>query len=343
MKRITAILMGIGISLAFAGCTSQSLEGQQEQVDFFGMDTYMTITAYGEDAGEAVEEAQARILELEKEWSVTDESSQIYQANHSGGSPVTLSDDTRDVVSFALEMAEKTGGALEPTIYPVLEAWGFTTDENRIPAPDEIQTLLEHVGYEQVSLSGNELTLPEGVELDLGAVGKGYAGDAAAEVIKEQGVTSALLDLGGNIQAVGKRPDGTDWRIGIRNPFGDGQMGMLLASDCAVVTSGSYERYFVGEDGKEYTHIIDPETGYPVDNGLVSVSIIAEEGKVADALSTSMFVNGLEGAEEYWKEHQDFEMIAVTEDGDIYVTEGIEDQFTLGDSFGNMELHIITS
>lgn len=343
MKRITAILMGIGISLAFAGCTSQSLEGQQEQVNFFGMDTYMTITAYGEDAGEAVEEAQARILELEKEWSVTDESSQIYQANHSGGSPVTLSDDTRDVVSFALEMAEKTGGALEPTIYPVLEAWGFTTDENRIPAPDEIQTLLEHVGYEQVSLSGNELTLPEGVELDLGAVGKGYAGDAAAEVIKEQGVTSALLDLGGNIQAVGKRPDGTDWRIGIRNPFGDGQMGMLLASDCAVVTSGSYERYFVGEDGKEYTHIIDPETGYPVDNGLVSVSIIAEEGKVADALSTSMFVKGLEGAEEYWKEHQDFEMIAVTEDGDIYVTEGIEDQFTLGDSFGNMELHIITS
>lgn len=335
--------MGIGISLAFAGCTSQSLEGQQEQVNFFGMDTYMTITAYGEDAGEAVEEAQARILELEKEWSVTDESSQIYQANHSGGSPVTLSDDTRDVVSFALEMAEKTGGALEPTIYPVLEAWGFTTDENRIPAPDEIQTLLEHVGYEQVSLSGNELTLPEGVELDLGAVGKGYAGDAAAEVIKEQGVTSALLDLGGNIQAVGKRPDGTDWRIGIRNPFGDGQMGMLLASDCAVVTSGSYERYFVGEDGKEYTHIIDPETGYPVDNGLVSVSIITEEGKVADALSTSMFVKGLEGAEEYWKEHQDFEMIAVTEDGDIYVTEGIEDQFTLGDSFGNMELHIITS
>lgn len=343
MKRITAILMGIGISLAFAGCTSQSLEGQQEQVNFFGMDTYMTITAYGEDAGEAVEETQARILELEKEWSVTDESSQIYQANHSGGSPVTLSDDTRDVVSFALEMAEKTGGALEPTIYPVLEAWGFTTDENRIPAPDEIQTLLEHVGYEQVSLSGNELTLPEGVELDLGAVGKGYAGDAAAEVIKEQGVTSALLDLGGNIQAVGKRPDGTDWRIGIRNPFGDGQMGMLLASDCAVVTSGSYERYFVGEDGKEYTHIIDPETGYPVDNGLVSVSIITEEGKVADALSTSMFVKGLEGAEEYWKEHQDFEMIAVTEDGDIYVTEGIEDQFTLGDSFGNMELHIITS
>ena len=343
MKRKALILTGIGISLAFAGCTSQSLEGQQEQVNFFGMDTYMTITAYGEDAGEAVEEAQARILKLEKEWSVTDEGSQIYQANHSGGTPVTLTDDTKDVVSFALEMAEETGGALEPTIYLVLEAWGFTTDENRIPASDEIQALLEHVGYEQVSLNGNELTLPEGVELDLGAVGKGYAGDAAAEVLKEQGVTSALLDLGGNIQAVGKRPDGTGWRIGIRNPFGDGQMGMLLASDCAVVTSGSYERYFIGEDGKEYTHIIDPETGYPVDNGLVSVSIITEEGKVADALSTSMFVKGLEGAEEYWKEHQDFEMIAVTEDGDIYVTEGIEDQFTLGDSFGNMELHIITS
>ena len=169
MKRKALILTGIGISLALAGCTSQSLEGQQEQVNFLGMDTYMTITAYGEDAGEAVEEAQARILELEKEWSVTDEGSQIYQANHSGGTPVTLTDDTKDVVSFALEMAEETGGALEPTIYPVLEAWGFTTDENRIPASDEIQALLEHVGYEQVSLNGNELTLPEGVELDLGA------------------------------------------------------------------------------------------------------------------------------------------------------------------------------
>ena len=142
-------------------------------------------------------------------------------------------------------------------------------------------------------------------------------------MLEEQGITSALLDLGGNIQAIGSRPGGGDWRLGIRNPFGDGQVGMLTVSDCAVVTSGSYERYFVGEDGREYCHIIDPATGYPVDNGLVSMTIVTEEGKVADALSTSMFVKGLEGAEEYWREHQDFEMIAITKEGDVYVTEGL--------------------
>ena len=343
MRRIAGMVLGIWMILGMAGCSLKNPESQQEQVNFFGMDTYMTITAYGERAGQALERAQKRIEGLEKEWSVTDENSEIYQANHSNGSPVTLSEATKEVVEFALHMAEETGGALEPTIYPVLEAWGFTTDENRIPSSEELQALMEHVGYEKVSLDGNMIRLPEGTELDLGAVGKGYAADVAAEVIKEQGVKSALLDLGGNIQAVGSKPDGTDWRLGIRNPFGDGQIGMLRASDCAVVTSGRYERYFIGEDGKKYTHIIDPKTGYPVDNGLVSVTIVTEEGKMADALSTAMFVKGLEGAQDYWKKHQDFDMIAVTEDGDVYVTEGIEHQFTLEKSSQNMELHIITA
>ncbi len=343
MKRKAGVMLAVWMILGLTGCGLTHSEDRQEQVNFFGMDTYMTITAYGEGAEQAIEQAKERIKELENEWSVTDENSEIYQANHSNGSPVTLSEDTKDVVAFALRMAKETDGALEPTIYPVLEAWGFTTDENRIPSQTELQALMEHVGYEKVLLSGNELQLPQGTELDLGAVGKGYAADAAVEEIKAQGVESALLDLGGNIQAVGSKPDGTDWRLGIRNPFGDGQIGMLRVSDCAVVTSGSYERYFVGEDGKTYTHIIDPKTGYPVDNGLVSVTIITEKGKMADALSTSMFVKGLQGAQDYWKEHQDFDMIAVTEDEDIYVTEGIEDKFTLDASFQDMELHIITA
>ena len=169
------------------------------------------------------------------------------------------------------------------------------------------------------------------------------SGDILARLLKDEGVTSALLDLGGNIQAVGERPGGGDWRLGIRSPFdgGEGVLGMLLASDCAVVTSGNYERYFVGEDGKEYGHIIDPDTGYPVDNGLASVTIITEEGKRGDALSTSMFVKGLDEASRYWRDHQDFEMLLVTQDGQIYLTEGIEDQFTLSSDFGNMETHVI--
>ncbi|HIW84513.1 MAG TPA: FAD:protein FMN transferase [Candidatus Dorea gallistercoris] len=341
MKRMIRSLIIILTLGSLTACASAGQETEQTQVSFFAMDTYMTLTAYGTGAEQALEDAREEIQTLESEWSVTEAGSEIYQVNHSGGTPVELSEDTAQIVGFALEMARQTEGALDPTIYPVLEAWGFTTDENRIPAPEELQALLEYVGYEKVELNGQEILLPEGMELDLGAVGKGWAGDVAAEMLEEQGITSALLDLGGNIQAIGSRPGGGDWRLGIRNPFGDGQVGLLTVSDCAVVTSGSYERYFVGEDGREYTHIIDPETGYPVDNGLVSMTIVTEEGKTADALSTSMFVKGLEGAEEYWREHQDFEMIAITEEGDIYVTEGLEDRFTLGSSFENMELHIV--
>lgn len=327
-----------------SGGNGRTQTGDQEpaRTEFFAMDTYMTFTAYGDGAEQALADAEEEIRTLESEWSVTDENSEIYQVNHSNGSPVTLSDDTARIVEFALEMAARTEGALEPTIYPVLTAWGFTTDGNRIPGEEEIQTLLEDVGYEKVELNGNEIRLQPGMELDLGAVGKGYAGDLAAQLIEEAGVASALLDIGGNIQAVGSRPDGTDWRIGLRSPCGEGQIGVLSISDCAVVTSGNYERYFTGEDGKEYGHIIDPETGYPVDNGLASVTIITEEGKNGDALSTSMFVKGLDQAQDYWREHQDFDMILLTEDGEIWITENAENRFTLNDSFADMEMHVIT-
>ena len=342
-RSVPAVLCAFGLT----ACSAQGAEGmrygQEDAVekDFFAMDTYMTFTAYGEDAEEALDQAQEEIRTLESAWSVTDEESEIWQVNHSEGNPVTLSEDTAAVVQFALDMAAKTDGALEPTIYPVLSAWGFTTDENRIPGEDEIKGLLENVGYEKVELNGNEIRLPQGMELDLGAVGKGYAGDLTAALLEEDGITSALLDIGGNIQAIGSRPDGSDWRLGIRSPFGEGMLGALSVSDCAVVTSGNYERYFVGEDGKEYGHIIDPETGYPVDNGLASVTIIADEGKMGDALSTSMFVKGLNGAADYWREHQDFEMIIVTEDGQVYLTEGVEDRFSLGSSFSNLDLNVI--
>ncbi|MGI6006152.1 MAG: FAD:protein FMN transferase [Ruminococcus sp.] len=306
------------------------------------MDTYMTFEGYGEDAQQALQEAQAEIEKLESEWSVTDTGSEIYKINHSNGTPVTVSEDTAEIIRFALDMADETGGALEPTIYPVLRAWGFTADENRIPDQAELNTLLQYVDYRRVEADGRQIRLPEGMEMDLGAVGKGYAGDLAAEVLKKEGITSALLNIGGNIQAVGSKTDGDDWRIGIRNPFGEGYVGVLKESDCAVVTSGNYERYFIGEDGKEYGHIIDPETGYPVDNELASVTIIAKEGKMGDALSTSMFVKGVSGAEDYWRNHRDFDMILITKDGQIRLTEGIQDRFELSDSFASAQMHIIT-
>lgn len=351
LKRYIYQILLIACCLCLVSCGSEPGTGRQaetersqdQKLEFFAMDTYMTFTAYGQEADTALQAAEEEIHKLEGEWSVTDENSEIYKINHSQGAPVTLSQDTAKILDFALEMARQTDGALDPTIYPIMTAWGFTTDQNRIPSSEEIESLLENVGYEQAVLNGNQIQLPAGMELDLGAVGKGYAGDLAAEILKDRGITSALLDIGGNIQAVGSRPDGSDWRLGIRNPFGEGQVGVLFVSDRAVVTSGNYERYFAGDYGQIYGHIIDPSTGYPADTGLASVTIIAAEGKVGDALSTAMFVKGPQEAEEYWRDHQDFDMLMITEEGEIRLTEGIQDSFTLSSSFANMEVQVIRS
>lgn len=344
-KRRPLILIGTVVTgcILLLTAARTTMQGTVEPVktEFLGMNTYIMFTAYGSDAGEALQAAEQKMADLESAWSVTEESSEIYQVNHSNGEPVTLSGETAEVVGYALSMAEETDGALEPTIYPALTAWGFTTGENRVPDREEIQEILKRVGYRKIILNGNQIQLSEGMELDLGAVGKGYAGDVVTELLKKQGITSALLDIGGNIQAIGAKPDGTDWQLGIRSPFGEGTLGVLSVADKAVVTSGNYERYFVGSDGKEYGHIINPETGYPVENELASITIIAKEGRQGDALSTALYVKGLGGAITYWKEHPDFDLIAVTDNGEIYLTEKIADAFSLNSAFGNMKVNVI--
>lgn len=327
-KKLTALLLA-GI---LTGCSAPAEEMQQPvERSLFAMNTYMTFTAYGEDAQAALQEAEECIQQVEGLWSVTDKDSEIYQANHSGGQPVTVSEETAEIISFALEMAQRTGGALDPTIYPVLTAWGFTTDSKQVPSQQQIAQLLEQVGYDRIQLNGSELTVPDGMELDLGAVGKGYTADLVTEILRRHGVTSALISLGGNIQAIGSRPDGSDWRLGIRAPWESGNLGVLTVSDAAVVTSGGYENYFDDEQGNIYWHILDPSTGYPADSGLQSVTIVGREGKMCDALSTALFVMGAQSAEQYWRENGGFEMLLVTDSGEILITEGIAEDFTLNE------------
>ena len=327
-KKLAAFLLA-GV---LTGCSAPAKEMQQPvERSLFAMNTYMTFTAYGEDAQAALQEAEECIQQVEGLWSVTDKDSEIYQANHSGGQPVTVSEETAEIISFALEMAQRTGGALDPTIYPVLTAWGFTTDSKQVPSQQQIAQLLEQVGYDRIQLNGTELTVPDGMELDLGAVGKGYTADLVTEILRRHGVTSALISLGGNIQAIGSRPDGSDWRLGIRAPWESGNLGVLTVSDAAVVTSGGYENYFDDEQGNIYWHILDPSTGYPADSGLQSVTIVGREGKMCDALSTALFVMGAQSAEQYWRENGGFEMLLVTDSGEILITEGIAENFTLNE------------
>ena len=327
MKRWITGIVAVFL-FALSGCTPKQ---EPAETSLFAMNTYMTLTAYGENAQDALDMSTQLIQTVESLWSVTDEASEIYQANHSGGQSVPVSEETADILAFTLEMARQTDGALEPTIYPVLEAWGFTTDTKQVPAQEQIDILLKQVDYTQIQLDGTTLTVPEGMQLDLGAVGKGYTADLVTEVLREYGVASALINLGGNIQAIGSRPDGSDWRLGIRAPWESGNLGVLEISDVAVVTSGGYENYFEDVAGHIYWHILDPTTGYPADSGLQSITIIGREGKLCDALSTALFVMGPERAETYWRENGGFEMLMVTDDNEIILTEGIAEQFTLSD------------
>lgn len=184
------------------------------------------------------------------------------------------------------------------------------------------------------------VTLPEGMEIDLGSVAKGYAGQLAAQMLREHGVQSALLNLGGNVQTVGTKPGGFPWQIGIKDPQGEDAMMVLSVEDQAVVTSGGYERYFE-QDGQTYWHIMDPSTGHPADSGLISVTIVGDEGVVCDGLSTALFVMGLEKAADLWVQSCDFEAVFVTASGEVYITEGLRDHFALTERYADTPVSVI--
>ncbi len=225
-------------------------------------------------------------------------------------------------------------------MYPVVRAWGFTTGDYRIPDEEELAALLERVDYTRAALEGDTLTLPEGMELDLGAVAKGYTGDQLMELFAENGVTSAIVELGGNVQALGAKPDGSPWLVAVQAPDGTGYAGTLEIVDKAAVTSGGYQRYFE-QDGETYWHIMDPATGAPARSGAVSVTIVADRGVQADGLSTALFIMGRDRAADYWRDHPDFDFIIMDEDGTVTVTEGLEDTFSLYGGWAKNPLEIV--
>lgn len=321
MRRAATLCL---VLMLLASCGTQ--EPPSHSVTVMAMDTVMTVTAYG-DGQNAVELAQTRILELEALFSVTNPDSEIYRLNHTGSQ--LLSPDTSALLSRALELCRQTSGFLDLTIYPVVRAWGFTTGQYAVPDESTIAQLLANVDYTQVSLDQTTgvAALPNGVELDLGSVAKGYTGDVLAALMAGQGVNSALLELGGNIHAVGSKPDGSPWRVAIRDPLKpNGHLGTVSVSDEAVITSGGYERYFE-QDGVRYWHIIDPATGFPARSGLASVTIVGKSGLYCDGLSTALFIMGEKGALDYWRANRDFEAILVSNSGAITVTPGLAERF----------------
>ncbi len=324
LQKISAF--GAGLLILLTGCGDNN-SNKSESRDVWAMNTYMTMTAYGENAGTALDKATERINGLDKLLSVTSESSDVWRINNSDGNFIEISDDTAEIIRSAIEYGDKTG-TLDITIYPVLKEWGFTTQEYKIPDDEILYKLLENVNYSAIQLDGNSVSIPEDYMIDLGAVAKGYTGDKVIAELRENGVESAIISLGGNVQSLGVKPDGSQWNVAVKNPFiPDATMCIVSVGEKAVITSGNYERFFTGDDGKNYWHIIDKSDGYPADNGLVSVTIIGDSGIMCDALSTALFIAGTEQAQEYWRKNSGFDMILVTDDDRILYTDGIADSF----------------
>lgn len=346
MKKILALLLMSSMLLAM-GCQQQTAEepesqdsenyvfssddaaAEEQTKEIFAMDTYMNLKAYGSNAEDALNQCEYEIKNLEGLFAVKDSSSDIYKINLGGGSVVEVSDDTAKVITKALEFSEKTDGALDITIYPVLKEWGFTTGEYQVPDESKIKNLLQFVDYHNINVNGNNVNIPEAYAVDLGSVAKGYTSDKLCEILKNNGITSAIINLGGNVQTVGTKPDGSKWNVGIQNPQdSSSNICTVRIADRAVITSGNYERYFE-QDGKKYWHIIDPKTGYPAANGIISSTIIGESGTECDALSTALFVMGTDKAIEYCKNNPNIEAILVTDDMKIYITDGLTDSVTM--------------
>ena len=300
-----------------------------EEREIFVMDTYMTLTASGEQAQEALEAAEKEIERLDELFSVGNDDSEITIVNENGSE--ILSEDTSYLLERSMELYESTEGAFDITVYPLMEEWGFTTGNYQVPEESRIGELLKTVSASLIRYEEEEkmLTLPEGVKIDLGGIAKGYASSRVMDIFEEYELVSGMVSLGGNVQLYGAKTDGSLWRVAVEDPQETSEyLGILEAQDKAIITSGGYERYFE-QDGEKWHHILDPKTGYPARSGLTSVTIVSGDGTLADGLSTALFVMGKEQALKYWRENaEDFDVILVEEDGSITITEGIEDSFS---------------
>lgn len=315
----TALLCAL--LLLFAGC---AVGGEtKETITFFAMDTYVQITAYGENASQladALQQAKNLILELEQKFDPADENSDIYKINHSNGEYVEISPETLEILSACETAWSSTNGAFDPTVRPLIEAWGFQSRAYAVPTPDQISDLLNSVGFDKLTKIGNTVSLPAESGLDLGAAAKGYACEKAASLLRERGVSAALLDLGGNIYSFGTKQKNEKFKIAVANPTGGEYLCLLEITNAAVATSGSYQRYFE-QNGVKYHHILNPETGKPADSGILSVTVICESATDCDILSTALFISGESGIVRL-SEHYDFEAVLLLTDGRLIATPG---------------------
>lgn len=315
------LFIAAAVVCMIAGC-ARTVREQSETL--FAMDTVMDLKVYS-NSDTALSDAHAEIMRLDALLDRGDSAGDIYRINTE--KTAVVSSETADILRTAIATSEETDGAFDITTAPLSDLWGFYNLDFRIPTDGEILSALDGVGYQKIQLTENTITIPENTAIDLGGIAKGYASDRVVDVLRASGVSSAIISLGGNVHALGSRTDGRDWSVGITDPDDKNRLiGTVNVRDKAVITSGSYQRFFE-RDGVTYHHIIDPATGKSAASGLKSVTVIADSGIRADSLSTALFVMGLDKSAELWRKNGGFDAVFVTDGGSVYITDGIRGAF----------------
>ncbi|MBR6308834.1 MAG: FAD:protein FMN transferase [Lachnospiraceae bacterium] len=321
---LVILTVGIALCLRFLSGTESTYE-----TSFFAMDTYMSVKGTGRDAQGAVEAVRDAIIGLDGDLSVTNPESLVYELNAQG--TCTADSDMEYLIEKSLSASDLTDGAFNICIYPIMKEWGFTTGEFKVPEASALSALCDELASSEVTLNKQDksVRLSEGTMIDFGGIAKGYATKVAVDIMNSKRISSALINLGGNVYALGKKPDGSLWNVAVKSPVDSIKyLGVLSVSDKAVITSGGYERYFE-EGGITYHHIIDPSTGYPADSGAQSVTVVSSDPTLADALSTAIFVMGEDKATALWRDNSElFDFIYFDASANLFITEGIKDEFS---------------
>lgn len=314
------------VALFFTGCTdiSKPVTG-----DLFVMNTIVQNTVYGRKAEAVIDESNAMLKTLEKELSLYKENSDVDKINKNAGlRAVKVNDYTFDLIEKALEYSESTDGLFDITIAPLTLLWGINSDSPSVPSKEEIDKALELVNYKNVILDKQEKTVmlaKEGMALDLGGIAKGYFCSSIQDIYIKNEIEAAWCSIGGNILTYGIKPNGEKFKLGIRDPNGETAsdlFAILYSKDEVIATTGGYERYFE-EDGIKYTHVLSTTNGYPAKTDIISATVVAKDGGLADFLSTELYMLGTEKIESYLN-HKDFSVIIVDEENKVYVSDAIK-------------------
>ncbi|AEY67887.1 FAD:protein FMN transferase [Clostridium sp. BNL1100] len=307
-----------------------------------GMNTDITYRVFGQKAELAVADAKAELSRLENKLSRFIPDSEISKINmFAGKGRVKISYETYEVLSFALLLSEISQDLFDITLGPLIDLWDYKHSFH-VPEEAKIQSALFKVNFRDLLLNSQDNTASlrkAGQSIDLGGIGKGYASDRFIEILQEHGVSSAFINIGGNVSTLGKKSDGSPWSVGIRHPRRDNcLLGAVKVISKAVVTSGDYERYFIDSTGTRRHHILNPVTGYPAESGLISVTVVNDNAMIADALSTAIFVAGIDKGIEYLEHFPGAEAVLVDNRQQVFITQGLKECYQTAEG---IEVNII--